>query len=180
MSSVVRRLPFEERPEEVSVGLERIRIHPYQVIVWVSITTQETMELPSHSPRFPAVLDTGHNLNFSIREQQLSDWARLSRDQLPRRGSSVVNGEVVSLHAASVWIHPNHPGTKDVIADQPPFRLDFREGIDLRSGTNSPRLPLLGLRALARNKLHLVVDAQNRVVDLRSPDWRTKVIGMLK
>ena len=65
MTAILRRLPFHENADEVSVGLERVRIRPYQIIVWVSLSAKSVLELPPHAPRFPAILDTGHNHNFS-------------------------------------------------------------------------------------------------------------------
>jgi hypothetical protein len=40
-------------------------------------------------------------------------------------------------------------------------------------------LPVLGLRALAVNKLHLLVDSECQLVHLRTPDWRTKLLRWL-
>ena len=41
---------------------------PYQIVVMVSIAAKRVIELPSDAPRFPAVLDTGNNHNFAIRQ----------------------------------------------------------------------------------------------------------------
>ena len=179
MTSILRHLPFHERADEMSVGFERIPVHPYQIIVWVSLTARSILELPPNAPRFPAILDTGHGHNFSIHEQHLTNWARLSHDQLVQRGKTIVNGQEVPLHRARVWLHRNEPGKRDAIADQPPFLLDLPEGIALHPGADFPRLPLLGLRALVRNRLHLNIDSDKRLVNLRTTDWRTKLLRLL-
>lgn len=179
MTAILRDLPFRERADEVSCGLERVPIKPYQIIVWVSLTARKVLELPPHVPRFPAILDTGHNHNFSIHERHIVDWARLSREQLPRRGRTTVDEEKISLHAAIVWIHPNVPGQRDQFTEQAPYCLELPEGIAIRPGADIPRLPLLGLRALVRNKLHFTMDPERCVVQLRTPDWRTKLQRLL-
>jgi hypothetical protein len=38
---------------------------------------------------------------------------------------------------------------------------------------------LLGLRALVWNKLHFTMDPGRCVVNLRTPDWRTKLLRWL-
>ena len=38
-------------------------------------------------------------------------------------------------------------------------------------GSNDPRLPLLGLRAIIKNKLKLVIDGKRNYVSLNSPAW---------
>lgn len=179
MTAILSDAPFQERADEVSCGLERVPIKPYQIIVWVSLTARKVLELPAGVPRFPAILDTGHSHNFSIHERHIADWARLSRDQLPHRGRTTVDGEKIPLHAAVVWIHPNLPGQRDQFAEQPPYCLELPGGIALRPGVDTPRLPLLGLRALVRNTLHLTVDPERCVIHLRTPDWRTKLQRLL-
>ena len=46
MTAILRRLPFHENADEVAVGLERVRIRPYQIIVWVSLSAKSVLELP--------------------------------------------------------------------------------------------------------------------------------------
>jgi hypothetical protein len=179
MTAIIRDLPLSERSDEVSRGLERIPIKPFQIIVWVSLTAEKILELPPSAERFPVIVDTGHGHNFSIHERHLTAWAGVPREQLPRRGKTRVNGQEIPLHAGAVWIHANVPGHRDQFADQPPFRLDFLEGIALHPGSDYPRIPLLGLRALVRNKLHLAMDPERCVVHLRTPDWRTKLQRLL-
>jgi hypothetical protein len=180
MTAVLRNLPYRGEAGEVSLGLERIPILPYQIIVWVSVTTRTVLTLPPSAPRIPAILDTGHSHNFSIQERHLAEWARLSPPLLPQRGTIIVTKQEIPLYFAAVWIHPNRPGYRDEFADRPPHRLELREGIAIHpAGSEFPRLPLVGLRALCRNKLHLVLDPQREVVHLRTPDWRTKLFRWL-
>ena len=54
-------------------GLEEVK--PYQIVVQVSIADQSTIDLPQDAPRFPAILDTGNNHNFAIRQGHFGRWA---------------------------------------------------------------------------------------------------------
>lgn len=179
MTAILRQLPFQERADEVSVGLERIPIHAYQIILWASLTTRDILELPPQAPRFPVVLDTGHGHNFSIHERHLTNWAQLSLGRLPQRGETKVNDQPVPLYRTKLWLLPNEPGKRDAISDQPPLPLELPEGIAIHSGSAFPRLPLLGLRAIVRNRLHLNIDSANHLVSLRTSDWRTKLVTLL-
>lgn len=72
MSSIIRQCPFYSVATEATVAGQRVEIRPYQIILWVSLQTGATVSSP-----FPAILDVGHSLNFSIREEQLRDWANI-------------------------------------------------------------------------------------------------------
>src|SRR5947209_1489909 len=129
MTAILHHLPFREEADEVSCGLERIRIKPYQIIVWISITARLVRELAPQTPRIPAILDTGHSHNFSIQQRHLTDWSRLALPTLSRRGTISIGGETLPLHTAAVWMHPNQPGQRDHFRKMPPFRLDLQGGI---------------------------------------------------
>src|SRR6266436_3354296 len=106
MTAVLRRLPFREEADEVAYALERIPIKPYQIIVWISVSSRRVLELPPHAPRFPAILDTGHNHNLSIQHRHLTDWSRLQSESLPQLGAITVGDQRLPLHDANVWLHP--------------------------------------------------------------------------
>jgi hypothetical protein len=175
MTAILRRLPFTEIADEVSVDAERLVVKPWQIIVWVSITPRSALALPTQARRIPTIVDTGHNHYFSIDESQLLQWTRIPPSQLPQRGAVTLKGSTIPLHAAAVWLHPNLPGERDRFTDQPPLRLEIPHGIAIHVRPNAPRLPLLGLRTLVRNKLHFTLDPERCTVDLRTPDWHTKL-----
>jgi hypothetical protein len=154
--NILRRLPFAEVPSSIEVAGEIIAVRAYQVIVWVSLTEDEAIAEPT--PRFPAILDTGHNHNFSIREAQLLRWAGLRIDQCPKVGAILVNRQEVPLRRANLWIHRNRPGTSELLPR--PVRLPVLEGISVypADSTNAPRLPLLGLRGPVRGGLRLLIE----------------------
>jgi hypothetical protein len=180
MSAILRRLPFKEVADELAVGLERIRIKPYQIIVWVSVTTRSVLELPGHAPRIPAILDTGHSDNFSIRREHLSRWAQLDEAALPQLRRIRDRGRLVPVHAANLWIHRNVPGKRDEYSRHTPWLLPLKQGIAVYPDeAQFPRLPLLGMRALVRNKLYFTMDPERCVVNVRTRDWRTRLLQWL-
>ncbi|HKI38288.1 MAG TPA: hypothetical protein VKA46_40945 [Gemmataceae bacterium] len=69
-------------------------------------------------------------------------------------------------------MHTNLPSHWDRLADRPPHRIDVPEGILVYpAGSNFPRLPLVGLRAIVRNKLDLAVKGKSGMVSLSRPSW---------
>jgi hypothetical protein len=118
------------------------------------------------------LLDTGLNHNFSIQEVHLIKWAGIPPAALPLLGSARESGRTVARRRAHFWIRGNQPGKRD-ITSRKPFLLAFEEGIAIYpdDGTNYPRLPLLGLRAIINNNLRLVIDGKRKHVSLMSPSW---------
>src|SRR5262249_38601609 len=115
---VLRQLPFSDAPYTVPVAGEEVAIRAYQIVVWLSLGARDVLE--KDAKRFPAVLDTGHTHNLSIRDNQLLPWAGVEPDSLAERGSILVNREEVPLRAAHLWIHRNRPGTAELLPR--PFR----------------------------------------------------------
>jgi hypothetical protein len=101
---ILNRLPFSEERSAVSTPDGIVEMKPYQIVAMVSLAARGLMELPEGSPRFPAILDTGTNHNFSIRKEHFERWARL---RLRERGRVRIGGSELPLLAGSVWIHPN-------------------------------------------------------------------------
>ena len=166
---ILDRLPFSQGPSEVSTPDGIAEVKPYQIVVIVSLVARDLLDLPQGSPRFPAILDTGTNHNLSVRTEHFERWARL---RLRQRGKVRIQGDDVPLVAGSVWIHPNRPGTHRLTEGQA-IRLEMRDGLIVYPETapNPARLPILGLRALVRNHLKLIIDGRHREVTLKTPSW---------
>jgi hypothetical protein len=180
MTAILRRLPFFPREDEVAVGSERVRIRPYQIVVWVSLSPMNVLALPPHARRLPALLDTGHNHNFSIRGQHLRAWAGIDPASVPLLGRIKEGTRRVELRSLNVWLHPNVKGHRDRFADRPPFCVKLPAGVAVYPDeAEFPPLPLLGLRALVRNKLHLWLDSDRCLVNLRTLDWWTRLLRWL-
>jgi hypothetical protein len=73
------------------------------------------------------------------------------------------------LRSATVWLHRNKPGTREVSGE--PYPMILEEGISLYPDDREkpPHLPLLGLRGLTDNHLVSIIDGDNRWVTIRTP-----------
>jgi hypothetical protein len=164
---IIDRLPIAEVGWIVPTPDGAEEVKPCQIVVLVSIADQGLVALDREAPRFPAILDTGNNHNFAIRQEQPERWAPMI---LPRTGRVEIGGFSAPVLGANVWIHPNRPGTTDP-SGQPPFCLELKRGIIVYpAGVPNPaRLPILGLRGLIRNQLRLIIDGASRELTLESP-----------
>jgi hypothetical protein len=173
---ILDRFPYSSEATFVSAPGGRVEVKPYQIVVVISVSLQALLEWDPHAPRFPAILDTGNNHNLSISRGHLVRWAGLQPEALRIIGAVRERQQRIPLHAASVWLHKNRP-TERAMSDQEPQPLNLQEGIAVYSDDFGPRLPVLGLRALTQNQLHLAIDPERMRVNLRTPDWSTKILG---
>ena len=72
---VLRKLPFFDRVTTRPVPGGAVSILPYQIVLSVSIASTAEEQLHPRALRFPAVLDTGFNKAFLLREEHLTKWA---------------------------------------------------------------------------------------------------------
>lgn len=167
MPILLDRVPIPELPSEVIVRGDRVRRD--QILVWVTVTSPRAGRRGPGATPFPAILDTGYTHMFAAQERHLSQWAGLNPDEIPVIGAGRDQGRRIALHAADVWVHRNQTGSLDRLVAGPPFGLAVTDGIAIYpSAGNFPRLPLLGLRALTRNRLVLTVDGGRRRATLRT------------
>jgi hypothetical protein len=169
MPILIDRVPIPEVTSEIVFREERVRVRGDQIIAWVTLTRALTGVRDPRLVPFPAILDTGHNDTFSIQERHLVEWAGLDPTSLPRAAAARDRGLRLTLRTAEIWVHRNQPGTRDRLAAAEPYGLSAPRGIAVYpSATNFPRLPLLGLRAITRNRLVLVVNGHRREATLRT------------
>ena len=159
MPTVIRDLPYFETEKSVTVRGREYPVFSCQIVLWVSVSRKGQDTLDPNTPRFPAVLDTGFTHNFLIQTDQLKSWAGVTPELLKQHGYFRAYGELVPLHAANVWLHPNASGERDQFSDAPPFRVELDSGIGLCpiGMQRAPRLPLLGLRGLDRADLEVLL-----------------------
>jgi hypothetical protein len=171
MARVVYQLPFFDQTTTLTVAGETVPIKRDQIIVWVSLGEAALPFLHPNALRIPAILDTGLAHNFAIREEHLLEWAGLHPQSLPVLGHLRLSGLPANLLGGHVWVYRNQPRERDLLLAVPPFRLELDAGLAVypRGTANAPRLPILGLRALRRARLHLTVDADRCLVYLRTP-----------
>lgn len=169
MISILRDLPFFDKETKAPSPTGEVVVRSYQIIVWVSITRQHATELDPATPRFPALLDTGNNHNFSLQQEHLLAWTDAGPASHFERRRIAIGGYEIPLVSGIVWLHCNKAGERDVFSKRPAIRLELPEGIAVypSHATNAVRLPTLGLRALARNGLRLVIDGKRFRVSLQ-------------
>lgn len=134
-------------------------IFPYQLIALASIFPSSIDELPPNPPKFPVLLDTGNNHNFSISERHLNAWAKFPISAFSfLKNSSVVTADGryhdKPLYEADIWLHSYNLGL-------PPLRIDLDGGFTFYPDVNKnpgPILPLLGARAMRTAGLKLIAD----------------------
>lgn len=169
MPVLLDHAPIPEHPTEVTVRGERVRARSDQIVLWVSLTNIQVTTLSPSATPFPVVLDTGHTHSFSIQARHLVNWAGLQPDSLQVKGAVRDRGQRLNLHAAKVWVHPTERGSWERLANAPAYPLTATRGIAVYPpGSDFPRLPILGLRAITDNKLVLVVDGRKRQATLRT------------
>jgi hypothetical protein len=173
------RLQISRKDTLAFVGAESVRLKKDEILVWVSVTNENVVELTQATPRFPAILDTGHTHNFAIQNQHLIRWAGIDAKTLRPLGHIRHTGTRMPLFSLRLWLHPNQPGKMAVSEDDALF-LNLPDGLVVYpDGANYPRLPLLGMRAILSNNLHVAVDGEHASVTVRTPDWRTRVLTWL-
>jgi hypothetical protein len=167
MSLILDRCPICEEATEVDSPTGPVLIRSYQIVAWVSLSVRGTL-----SPPFPAILDTGHSHNFSIKEEHLELWTGLHAHEIQTIGHARVNKQLVELKGAALAIYLNTLGRRDVPRERPPYRLTLAEGIAVHRASDpfAPRLPLLGVRALVKNHLRIIIDGGRKEVSLEVED----------
>lgn len=168
MPYLLDHMPFLSEPGELIIRGERVRVRANQIVLWISLTSRRIESVNPVAVPFPAILDTGHTHSLSIQERHLVEWAGLRPDALPIAGSVRERGQRVRLRAANIWVHPNVRGVRDELADRPPHLVEAPRGIAVYPAGDFPRLPILGLRAIAENNLILRIDGARRLAALRT------------
>jgi hypothetical protein len=169
---ILDRLPIPMTRTPVFVGAESVHLKEAEIIVWISLAPAKAVTWNPTTPRFPAILDTGNTHNFAIQEQHLIRWAGIRPEMVRLLGHIRHAGQRIPLRAINLWLHRNEPGQSAVSTSQ--HLLVLPRGIAVYpDGVNYPRLPLVGFRAILSNSLHLAIDGEQKVVNLRTPDWRT-------
>jgi hypothetical protein len=168
--TILRRLPSFSRPTTYQFQGRSVGIYSSLIVISVSLGPPIQKWLHLNALRFPAILDTGYNGTFLLREEHLTLWAgfRLANFDLVR--GLAVSGRYAPVYDAGLWIHPNEPGERTEAARASPVRIPIDPGMTVSSNTaRSSQLPLLGLRALALSNLLLSVDCRRLTASLRPP-----------
>lgn len=149
-----------QSPYRLSIQGEDVLVRQFQFVVCVSLTPTTWFTLPPEAPKFPVLLDTGHNHNFSITEKHLRAWARLEiQSFLGYPTTASINDSSGRQHEAPLydgclWLYSSDPNA-------PPLRVELDGGFTYYPANHEltgPRIPLLGARSLATARLVLTAD----------------------
>jgi hypothetical protein len=132
------KLTISPKPTTTTSPVGPIKLKAFQIAVPVRLSFQGIL-----SPEFPAILDTGLSHNFSMREEHLQQWLQLPAKRI---GVVFINGHPVPTVQADLMLEGKTLLLREGVVVYPP-KSPF-----------APRLPTLGLRALVRNKVRLVID----------------------
>jgi hypothetical protein len=179
---ILDRLPITEKRTSLRFGDKYATVHRNQFLVWVSVHLSGVLQPEEDIPRFPALLDTGNNFDFSMQDRQLHEWAGLDPALLVVLGDIEINGQFVKRREATVWLYPDIPGRQEVASGRPPLRLRMAKGIAVytqKTVPPGPRLPLLGLPAFLDNDLDWWLDPERRHITVQSRTWRRPLIRLL-
>lgn len=182
MPPVLRALPYSALGSSVLVREAAVPVRPHQIIVWVGVTPAGATTPPPDDRRFPAILDTGHNATFAITPDHLSAWAGIEWPELELEYGyePAYHGVRVPHRRANVWLYPNQYGWRDFIDPTArPLLLELHRGLAVFGnrvwlGTrgsehlDGPRLPILGMEALAIAGVRLRIDTRELSVWLET------------
>jgi hypothetical protein len=181
MTKILDRLPVLAERKEESFGERYAHVKRDQILVWVSLHFRGVLPEVS-TRRIPALLDTGNNFDFSLQERHVQEWTGIDLASLPYFGPIEINDRRVDRYEASVWLHPNIPGTRKAADDRLPFLLEMPRGIAVyphHDTSPGPRLPLVGLPALFQNDLDFFLDPDLRQVTVQTRTWRRWFMRLL-
>jgi hypothetical protein len=151
-------LPYLSEKSRITVRNEVVEVKAFQIIVWVSISSQVSSQWDPGLPKLPAILDIGSTHNFAMTELHLLEWSGIHAVSLPALGRIRREGRKAPLRRAGLWLHTNGES----------FELTIDEGIAVFDG-DWPRLPILGLRALTNSQLHTFIYGDTKQVLIRTP-----------
>lgn len=132
------KLKISDQPTWVASPTGPVLVRPFQVVLSVALFVDGKT-----SVAFPAILDTGNSHNFCLTAAQLRDWVGLP---LKITGAAKINGVLVPIGRADLSVEGRVWQCPDGIVVYPDGH------------PASPRLPLLGLRALVRNNVRLLFE----------------------
>jgi hypothetical protein len=139
----------------------KVSVKPLQPVVWVSVAPPEVVELPIEAPRFPALIDTGFNQALLIQDSHLWLWGGVKPADLQvHPGENARYGDQVwPFRIADIWLHPSGSNDANPVPVAAPYCLETHPGIlVVPANERRQRLPILGMRALAWNRIRLQLD----------------------
>lgn len=162
--AILRELPLRRVPEQIGLGDRVYRVRAFQPVAFVSVVVAGVEKHDERLPKFPALIDTGFNGEFAIREEQLREWAGIDPRLLTLMRSGEASRGKCHYLRANLWPYKNVRRSR-ALAQSRPILIEIDGGIQVFPVTNLPTdvrpdMPLVGVKALCTNRLRLVVDGQ--------------------
>ena len=137
---------------------------------WVQLRKEVKNERHRATSVFYALLDTGCNYNFSIREEDLERYTGLTKEQLGiKHGDFPINDKkTIPFIDATLWIHYNASLGSAEVSKKKPFQVELTGGIGIypRGRARKTQLPLIGLQALDDANLKVHIDCERGFLTL--------------
>lgn len=176
MPILIDRLPFGPIPPGAILPTPLGDPIPHltdRIVLWASITDVHAIQLPPRSPIFPVVFDSGFNSDFLIQKRQFMSWTAQGVYEHCFYNGAYLRppGEAIPLAEALVWIHPNRPGTWEVLPNGKPFCLSLSTGIAVTppGSRYEKSIPLLGLSAIRFSEWRVRIDGKHETVAIEVP-----------
>lgn len=148
-----------------------IAIKSLQPVVWISVAAPQVLDLPANSLRFPAVVDTGFNQTLLIQDWHLESWGgvKLSDLQIFPGETARHGNQAWPFRIADIWLHAHPLNPSPAEPSGEPYCLETHPRIlVVTESERRQRLPVLGMRALAWNRIRLRLDFDGPTMGLLS------------
>lgn len=183
LMKILDRLPLLPTSQAIRFGAREIRLHRDALVVWLSVGLRGETNPTLISRPFPALLDSGNHSAAYLNEHHLVNWGGIQPAFLGLLQYKFVNEISTPFHNGDAWIHPNLPGTHERDPEKMPVRLKLDDGIAVSpvpvNQNITPRVPLLGFRALRENGLDFWLDSQTEKFTVWKSDWRSRLFRTL-
>ena len=143
-----------------------IRFKSPKLIVALSVTYARNFSARDNHAIFPAILDTGFNIDFEICESQFFHPSVAQRKNYVSMGVfKSSDGKEFEDMTGNLWLHRVGYDFSKMSKNPQPLLLAQTKRFRVMKKSNDlvwPPLPLLGLGALIGNSLNLTIDADAR------------------
>jgi hypothetical protein len=132
------KLRISDKPSTAPSPTGPVLVRPFQIVVPIRVVLGQQL-----SEEFPAIPDIGHTHNLAMSAEHLRNWVRLKLKQI---GTLKINKQEVSIFGAHLQFEGKQLLCPEGIAVYPDGH------------PNAPRLPVMGLRVIARNNVRLLIE----------------------
>ena len=168
MPFVLRRVPLVAAERSVAAGGVPITLRPLQPVAWARLVPWGVGE-PAADGAFPAVIDTGNNGTVLIPESIFHAVTGLNPGALIGHHTTPVNGVPLRCYRFNLDLLRLRRGEP---VDGTAARVQTDRGVGIiPTALESlfPRMPVIGVRCLAVNRLSFSLNGEKRTFSLWRP-----------